>query len=420
MATDEGTAGEPSYFRAPARDPPGGDEPPGGRYPRDNPGGNPGGDPNPMPGGPPGGGGGGLPEDTPLAGRPLEREGGALTGQPPAIFRGDRAQTMKFMQQFTLWKRLNSNKTVMRIAGQRVALALTLMEGERVDNWVMQQTDKLVARVDGIGRRRATHDEDDEDLWDDFASDFLLAFTHTASKEEAYAKLTQLTMKGFLVDEYISAYEILVQQADWNRESAGAVVLFKDGLPAWLCRRIMMRDNTPLGIRGWQEAVRDEVRREIEIQNTLGSRQGRIKGTTRQNRYLSGALQTPTHSKKKDPDAMDVDVNVVKTSQMSKEEKAKLFQEKRCFYCKEEGHQARSCPKKSKRKEKEKGKQPAKSRTAQIEVVDDREEKEDEEEGPSSPPPAYDTITAVVRRVKTLSAEERETLMDQLADKDFV
>ena len=87
-------------------------------------------------------------------------------------------------------------------------------------------------------------------------------------------------MVGYQVDEYISTFEVLCMQADWDRESHVAVVLFKDGLPAWLTRRIMMRDNTPLGIRGWQEQVRDEVRREIEIQNTLGNCQGRVKGTT--------------------------------------------------------------------------------------------------------------------------------------------
>ena len=71
--------------------------------------------------------------------------------------------------------------------------------------------------MDGIpGGRRATHTEDDEDLWVIFCQDFLLAFTHTASKEEAYSKLTKLTMNGYLVDEYISAYEILVVQAEWD------------------------------------------------------------------------------------------------------------------------------------------------------------------------------------------------------------
>ncbi|KAI0277201.1 hypothetical protein BC826DRAFT_976666 [Russula brevipes] len=229
-------------------------------------------------------------------------------------------------RKFSLWKQLNSNKTVMHMLGQRVALALTLMEGKRVDNWVMQQTQKLIERVDGVGRRRATHTEDDEELWTTFAADFLLAFMHTASKEEAYSKLTKLTMNGYLVDEYISAYEILIIQADWDRESAGAVVLFKDGLPAWLCRCIMMRDNTPLGIRGWQEAVCEEVCREIEIQNTLGNQQGCVKGTTRQNQYLSGALNTPVHAKRKDPDTMDVDINAVKAPHMSKEERTQLLQ----------------------------------------------------------------------------------------------
>ncbi|KAI0279880.1 hypothetical protein BC826DRAFT_1154309 [Russula brevipes] len=183
MATDEGTTGEPSYFRSSARDPPGGDEPPGG--------------------------------DTMAI--TLE----AIQEEIRTLCQADHQEEAEVAyRKFSLWKRLNSNKTIMRMPGQRVALALTLMEGERVDNWVMKQTQLLIERVDGVGQgERLTPRM--------MKTYFLLAFTHTASKEEAYSKLTKLTMKDYLVDEYISAYEILVIQADWDRESAGAVVLFK-------------------------------------------------------------------------------------------------------------------------------------------------------------------------------------------------
>jgi hypothetical protein len=142
---------------------------------------------------------------------------------------------MKFMHQFTLWKRLNGNKRIMKIPAERVALALTLIEGERVDNWVMQQTQILIAKVDGTHFKRATHTIYDEDVWEDFTENFLRAFVHTVSKEEAYSKLCKLSMKDYLVDEYIATFENLLMMADWDRDSAGAVVLFKDGLPAWLC-----------------------------------------------------------------------------------------------------------------------------------------------------------------------------------------
>jgi hypothetical protein len=86
MVTDEGAAGESSYYEPPAWNPPGDTEYPGWGHPRNNPGGNPGGNLNPVPGRPPGGGGGGLPQGVPVAGHPLEGEGGPLNGHTPTIF----------------------------------------------------------------------------------------------------------------------------------------------------------------------------------------------------------------------------------------------------------------------------------------------------------------------------------------------
>jgi len=120
---------------------------------------------------------------------------------------------------------------------------------------------------------------------------------------------------------------------------------------------------------------------------------------------------------------MDVDINAVKAPQMSRDERLQLMKEKRCFYCKDEGHQARECPKKKKRNEtsktKDKGKQPTCARTSQTEVVDDRDNEEKPEEDKDAPP-AYDSLTTLVRRVKALKTEDREALMDQMASQDFV
>ena len=59
----------------------------------------------------------------------------------------------------------------------------------------------------GPGGRVATHQPDDEDLWNKFAQKFNDAFTDTASVEHAYAQLTKLSMQGGEVDQYIATFE---------------------------------------------------------------------------------------------------------------------------------------------------------------------------------------------------------------------
>ena len=75
---------------------------------------------------------------------------------------------------------------------------------------------------------------------------------------------------------------------------------------------------------------------------TLGG--GRAKGgfSARQNYYatLNNTLK-PAGQKPRNPDAMDV--NAMRTSKLSKEERDKLREEHRCFNCQKKGHLARDC-----------------------------------------------------------------------------
>ena len=47
-----------------------------------------------------------------------------------------------------------------------------------------------------------------------------------------------------------------------------------------------------------------------------------------------------------DPDAMDIDLAQMGTGQLSKEEQKRLRTEGWCFFCKNQGHISRGCPKK--------------------------------------------------------------------------
>jgi hypothetical protein len=254
-------------------------------------------------------------------------EGGGLDGHAPKTFDGDRSKTLQFIQEFELFRMINISHRKMRVAATRVGIALSYIKGENVNDWVFKQITQLSIRVNGDDYNGPTHAPGDEALWRDFVADFKSAFVHTASREEAYARLQQLVMKDLDVDAYTARFEALLAQAEWERRSQGSIELFKDGLPAWLTRRIIFRDHRPMGMNGWQTAAREEVERELEVRATLGNRKSGTGGvSTRTNKYAA-FMNTPKEKDRcRDPNAMDVDVNIIKT-RLSKEERDKLAKE---------------------------------------------------------------------------------------------
>ena len=72
------------------------------------------------------------------------------------------------MKEFGLWKLCNMNNDVMINPFQRVALALSYIKGQDVDNWVSQQVDGVYHKVHGDPMANlpgATHQANDEALW---------------------------------------------------------------------------------------------------------------------------------------------------------------------------------------------------------------------------------------------------------------
>src|SRR3984893_2472530 len=73
-------------------------------------------------------------------------------------------------------------------------------------------------------------------------------------------------MEGLEVDEYISKFEALLGETTWTHIEPGTLALFTGGLPAWLVRRALGRNYRPYDLDSWQDAVKQEVAREIELQ----------------------------------------------------------------------------------------------------------------------------------------------------------
>jgi hypothetical protein len=75
-------------------------------------------------------------------------EGGALYGAPPLFFRGDSREANQFLLAFKGWRAVNSEKKAMMILYRRVALILTFIQGEDVQDWVEHELNLLNERID--------------------------------------------------------------------------------------------------------------------------------------------------------------------------------------------------------------------------------------------------------------------------------
>jgi Retrotransposon gag protein len=130
----------------------------------------------------------------------------SLQGTAPTIFTGDRSLSETFMHDFKIYKIMNPLANVMKQLYARVATALSLIQGPKVDDWVDAQLNDLELKIQ-------TTPQSDETLWMDFETAFTDAFTNTAKKEDAYQKLKHLKMKDELVDDYITAFNSLAVKA---------------------------------------------------------------------------------------------------------------------------------------------------------------------------------------------------------------
>jgi Retrotransposon gag protein len=179
----------------------------------------------------------------------------------PTTFDGDRAKTDQFIREFGLYRVVNLDNATIVSPFWRVALALTFMRGPKVDDWVVQYIDHVGTKVYGDQTTNpptpATHQFNDERLWTEFVADFRRIYSDTAEAEGAYAKLMALSMKDGdgQLDNYIAKFETLLRKARWERNTQGAVDLFKQGLKLNLHRGILRWETLPQTLDEWIHAA---------------------------------------------------------------------------------------------------------------------------------------------------------------------
>src|SRR5712691_10222834 len=256
---------------------------------------------------------------------------GALKGNPPQVFTGDRTKSDGFLLAFRLFKAANRNNEQMSIPYSRVTTALTYMEGETVEGWKESQLDKL---NDKITMHHVA--ETSETLWTDFEKEFKEAFTNTNKKMDAYRLLKGLK-HGDNLDVFLAEFKRLVASAGIDIDSHGVIELLKEGLKPGLTQAVInSKDFDPLvdwTFQQWiDEAQKQHGKWKLAQQYRQGSKtcqQALYKafGISGRPKQHGGSSRLTTSQ---GGNAMDVDATTTHVI-LSEEEKTQRMQDNACF-----------------------------------------------------------------------------------------
>ena len=157
----------------------------------------------------------------------------------------------------------------------------------------------------------------------------------------------QLEMKGWDIDTYIATFDRLVARAGWAASDKGIMEKFRNGLARWLALDIMHKyQDIPATLDEWKTATKKEILRRAQIKAKMPSKNSGTpyfgkpfpKFKQMQNNVATGSSQ-PRYV------PMDVDVAWL-GGPLTPEERKRLMDENRCFYCRDKGHRANRCWKK--------------------------------------------------------------------------
>jgi Ty3 transposon capsid-like protein len=289
---------------------------------------------------------------------PRNGEGGNLLGTPPSVFTGDRTKAQAFLDAIAVWRAVNYKKEVMRDPYTRTALILTFIKGDNVNSWAKHQLKILNQNQENNPDPTG---KPDEDWWDTFEQNFKNAFTFTASKETALAKLEKLTMTQGDLDTYIATFNRLLDEAEFSPRNKGAIEMFKRGLTIGLKINCIKRKPKPETMDEWQEAAQQEHLDYLEVQQALGKNPYNIKDNvlhTLRKKQGGGVGNSKTqYWKAKGPDAMEVDNTLVEETKdkifesgphkkLTDEERAALRLLGLCYFCRGKDHLSKNCPEK--------------------------------------------------------------------------
>ena len=142
-------------------------------------------------------------------------------GMLPHIFEGERDKANAFMNELLGYLLLNANVVGFESPIQQVALALTLIKGLRVDQWVRNMTTWL----------RSLDPVNDNVLrvWDYFTTMFEQQFNDSTRTQRSRQQLEKLQFKFPDIDQYIADFEDLANLSGYTVGNDETINLFLKG-----------------------------------------------------------------------------------------------------------------------------------------------------------------------------------------------
>ena len=161
---------------------------------------------------------------------------GALKGNPPVHFTGERSKSHRFLNAFNLYKETNRNNETMKNPYSRVTMALTYMTSDLMESWKEDQLRQLIDHV------AAGTPDTDKQHWQLFEAEFCTAFTNTNAVKDAQRELRSLK-QGESLDEYITKFKQLACLGNLPFTKHGVIEQFKLGLKGGLLDAIICTDH---------------------------------------------------------------------------------------------------------------------------------------------------------------------------------
>ena len=295
------------------------------------------------------------PEGQPQPNINVINHNGALKGNPPPIFDGERSKSRTFLTAFYLWRLTNKHNDTMRKPYSHITTLLSYMSGPQVDSWKEEQLDKLVKELnDGT-------QETDEILWDSFIESFKQAYTNTNLREEAYQALCKLRQKESL-DEFFAEFKRLARDANVALDDHGTIELLKNALAGPLTQSVIQLPGYDVSADpGWTFKKWETEARKQHLKWKTGMQYTKPIDPQRQAMYKAfginpnrGGNQHGGHANgpgrcTTSQGGHHMDIDTAKTSrgiQHSEAKKNKLMAGNQCFYCEIQGHRTKDCRKK--------------------------------------------------------------------------
>ena len=269
----------------------------------------------------------GLPLQQP---NPIQGDDEPLQGKEPPVFDGDRQKTDLFLHELRLYQFVNAMHPVMMNPWQKVAHALTYVNGPNVYEW-KRSAENWILSIPAPSAPNRT-------VYDDFEGEFIESWTDTNEPHRAAADLDKLRMQHDNVDEYITRFAELARKALYHENDLAVLEKFKSGLPLELLEPCMQHD-IPQNWEAWTRSARARQ----AILTSLKTHQ--IKTTQRSPSPMKVCTPTPPST----PPATPMEVDKMYTIPTRHQSPSPKDEEKRkglCHLCKRHGHIQRHCPKK--------------------------------------------------------------------------